>query len=197
MAILAFASMARTQRLWRAAGVVLLVVTLIMAGARLPTQEHYDTLVDEYLTVGRVIPPGATLVSLRYSTFSPPVGNVRYKQVDPLENVSSRVAADGQDIDLRDLEGLFGYFTARFRPSVRSLSNRYLNNFAVPPDVNLTEYQDHGGSLDYVLVVGMNQASPQVRRNPATERVERELAADYVLVYTTRPTGLVQVYRHR
>ncbi len=197
MLLLFCASIPKAARWWRCAGVLMLVATLVMAGARLPTQEHYDRLVDEYLSAGRVIPPGATLVALRYAVFSPPIGDRRYKQLDPLENEASRIAVDGRDIDLRHLEGLYGYFTAHFRPEVRRLSNRYLNNFDVPPTVNLSAYQSHGGHLDYVLVVGLKDASEKVRDAPATATVERQLASDYVLVLTTKPTGLVQVYRHR
>jgi hypothetical protein len=197
MLILLIASMPSSAHLWRNAGVLLLVATLVMAGARLPTQHRYDKLVDEYLTAGRVIPPGSTLVALRYSTFSPPIGDRRYKQLDPLASEASRIAVDGKDVDLRHLEGLFGYYTARFRPTYMQLANRYLNTYDVPPKVNLAAYQSHGGHIDYVLIVGLTSASAEVRDAPATRMVERQLSAAYARVFTSRPTGLVQVYRHR
>ncbi len=197
MLILFCASTRKAVRLWRVAGVLAIVGTLVMAGARLPTQKHYDRLVDEYLSAGRVIPPGSTLVALRYAVYSPPIGDRRYKQLDPLENEASRIATDGRDVDLRHLEGLYGYFTAHYRPAVTRLSNRYLNNFDIPPTVNLSAYQSHGGHIDYVLVVGLKDASKEVRNAPATRAVERQLASNFVPVLTTKPTGLVQVYRHR
>jgi hypothetical protein len=197
MLLLACASLPRPGHLWRNAGVVILVGTLVMAGARLPTEHRYDQLADEYLSAARAIPPRVTLVSLTYSVFSPPIGDRRYKQLDPLASEASRIAADDQDVDLRHLEGLYGYYTARFRPRLQQLAHRYLDNFAVPPAVNLSGYESHGGHIDYVLVVGLGEAPAPVRQATATRAVERQLASRYVLVFTTKPTGLVQVYRHR
>jgi hypothetical protein len=196
MLILVCASISMSARVLRTAGAMGLVAALLAAGARLPTQVHYDHLVNEYLTVESAIPPGATLVAFRYSEFSPPLGNQRYDQSDPLAHEASRVAADNGDVDLRHLEGQFNYFPDRFRPSLNRLASRYLNDFNVPPTVNLLRYNGASGRpAQYVLLVGLTHASRQVRNDSATLNVERALASDYVRVMVTRPTGLVQLYR--
>jgi hypothetical protein len=113
-----------------------------------------------------------------------------------LAHEASRVAADNGDVDLRHLEGQFNYFPDRFRPSLNRLASRYLNDFNVPPTVNLLRYNGASGRpAQYVLLVGLTHASRQVRNDSATLNVERALASDYVRVMVTRPTGLVQLYR--
>ncbi|MGA2037066.1 MAG: hypothetical protein ABSH04_05720 [Acidimicrobiales bacterium] len=196
--LLACASVPMSARVWRAAGLVALGAALVAAGARLPTQTKYDRLVSEYLTVERAIPSGATLVALRYSVFSPPLGDQRYKQSDPLAHEASRVAADKGDVDLRHLEGQFAYYPDRFRPHLNRLADTYLNDSEVPPHVDLLGYnQSSGRPVEYVLVVGLNNASTQIRNDPDTQAIERALASQYVKVMVTAPTGLVDLYRHR
>jgi len=198
MLLLACASVPIAPRIWRSAGFVGLVLALLLTGVRLPTQGRYDRQVTEYLTVERAIPPGKTLVALRFTVFSPPLGNQRYKASDPLAHEASRVAADNGDIDVRNLEGQFPYFLKQFRPHLEQLAQRYLNDYYVPPRVNLSAYNhDSGRSIDYVLLVGLNQASAKVRHAPATQAIEQVLARHYVRVMVTQPTGLVELYRLR
>ena len=197
--LLALASAPVRARAWRVAGTLGLVAALVAAGARLPTQVHYDHLVSEYLTVERAIPPGVTLLALRYSVFSPPVGSRRYKQLDPLAHEASRIAADRGDIDLADFEALVSFFPDQFRPGVKQLVTRDLySSEVVPPRVELARYnQASGRPVQYVLIVGLKGATEQVRDNPDTLAVERVLAAHYQQVLVTRPTGLVTLYRYR
>jgi len=196
--LLALASAPMRARIWRVAGILGLVAALVAAGARLPTQVHYDHLVSEYLTVERAIPPGVTLLALRYSVFSPPVGDRRYKQLDPLAHEASRLAADNGDIDLAHFEALLSYFPDQFRRGVKQLVTHYLDSSAVPPRVELAQYNlASGRPIQYVLIVGLRGATEQVRDDPATLAVERVLAADYERVLVTRPTGLVTLYRYR
>ena len=195
--LLALASVVHHGRVLRLTGVAAAAVALGMAGARLPTQVRYDRLVDEYLSAAPAIPRGATLVALRYHVFSPPLGDQRYKQQDPLDNEANRLAAQRDAVDLRSLEAEVGYFLESFRPPVEGPIAADLNNFAVPPPVHLAAYDHSARHVDYVLIVGLRQASAAVRHAPATEAVERELARHYVEVYATKPTGLVAVYRYR
>jgi hypothetical protein len=197
--LLVCTSVPLSPRVWRVAGVVGLVAAVLAAGARLPTQKRYDRLVSEYLTVEQKIPPGSTLVALRYAVFGPPLGYERFRQVDPLAHEASRVAADRGDVDLRHLEGQFAYYPDRFRSDLNELAGKYLEvDYPFVPHVDLLEYNRLSGRpVQYVLVVGLNAASPKVRRDPATRAVERQLASDYVRVMVTSPTGLVELYRHR
>ena len=159
----------------------------------------YDRLVSEYLTVEPEIPPGTTLVALRYAVFGPPLGYERFRQVDPLAHEASRVAVDRGDVDLRHLEGQFVYYPNRFRSDLNQLADKYLEvDYPFLPHVDLLEYNRLSGRpVQYVLVIGLSSASPKVRRDPATRAVERQLASDYVRVMVTSPTGLVELYRHR
>lgn len=196
--LLTCASLPAAPGIWRSAGLVGLVAALLAAGARLPTQVRYDRQVSEYLTLERAIAPGRTLVAFRFAVFSPPLGDQRYKQLDPLAHEASRVAADNGDVDLRHFEGGLPYFLYRFRSGPEKLAQRYLNDYDVPPTVNVSAYnRTSGRPVDYVLLVGLNQASADVRGAPSTRALERVLERDYVHVTTTRPTGLVQLYRHR
>jgi len=197
--LLALASAPVRARAWRVAGTIGLVAALVAAAARLPTQVHYDHLVSEYLTVERAIPPGVTLLAVRYSVFSPPVGSRRYKQLDPLAHEASRVAADRGDIDLADFEALVSFFPDQFRPGVKQLVTRDLySSEVVPPRVELAQYnQASGRPVQYVLIVGLKGATEQVRDSPDTLVLEQVLAAHYQRVLVTRPTGLVTLYRYR
>lgn len=198
MLLLACAALPAVPGLWRSAGLVGLVAAMLAAGARLPTQVRYDRQVSEFLTVERAMTPGKTLVAFRFTVFKPPLGSQRYDQLDPLAHEASRVAADTGDIDIRNLEGQFPYYLYRFRPALESLAQRYLDDYDVPPQVNLGAYnRDSGRAVDYVLLVGLNQASATVRNAPGTRAIEQVLAHNYVHVMTTRPTGLVELYRLR
>jgi hypothetical protein len=198
MLLLTCAALPAAPGIWRSAGLVGLAAALLAAGVRLPTQVRYDRQVTEYLTVERAIAPGKTLVALRFTVFSPPLGDQRYKQLDPLAHEASRVAADNGDIDLRHFEGQLPYFPYRFRPGLENLAQRYLNDYNVPPAANLSAYNKQSGrAVDYVLLVGLNQASAAVRNAPATRALEQVLARNYVHVMTTRPSGLVELYRYR
>lgn len=196
--LLLLASVPLSARTLQVAGVVGLCAALVAAGARLPTQVRYDRQVTEYLTVERAISPGSTLVAFRFSVFSPALGNRRYKDSDPLAHEASRVAADVGAVDLRHLEGQFAYYPDRFRPHLEYLAQRYLNDYDVPPNVNLSAYNKASGrAVGYVLLVGLKQASAQVRNAPGTRALEQVLERDYVRVMVTQPTGLVELYRHR
>jgi hypothetical protein len=63
-----------------------------------------------------------------------------------------------------------------------------------PPAVRLAAGR---GLLDYVVVVGLDRAAPQVRSAPQTQAVLRELTANYQPVKVSSPAGLASVWRFR
>ena len=197
--LLVCASISMSRRVWRVAGIIGLIAAVVAAGARLPTQRKYDDLVSEYSSVEPAIPPGTTLVALRFSLFGPPLGYDRFLQVDPLAHEASRVAADRGDVDLRHLEGQFDYYPNRFRSDLNQLAGKYLEvDYPFEPHVDLLAYNRLSGKpVQFVLVVGLRAVSATVRSDPATRAVERQLTSDYVRVLVTEPTGLVELYRHK
>lgn len=179
----------------RGASVALLLVAAVgLAALRLPVQRAYGRQVAEYETVARMVPAGSTLLALRFRTDSPPRGPVRNDHFDPLLHEAGLVAAQTRAVDVGLFSAELNYFPVRFRAGHdlrRSIDPTLRGLEQVPPLVDLAAARTPSGDrIDTVLVVSAAQARPD-------SAVLRQLAENYRLVYTTRPTGLVEVWRHR
>ncbi len=65
------------------------------------------------------------------------------------------------------------------------------------PDVDVTRYHAKtGGTVDYVITWGFDQAPESVRNSPEATSVQRQLADAYDLVYTSE-RGLLKLYKLR
>ena len=114
---------------------------------------------------------------------------------NPLRHLSSRLAVEVGGVDVGHYEAIYPYFQVRFTPDpgVRQAIDPGLDGLdAVPPRVHLPAA---GGRLQYVLVVGLDQAAGWVRSAHRTAGVLADLRAGYEQVAMSAPSGYVSVWR--
>ncbi|WP_448609822.1 hypothetical protein [Geodermatophilus sp. URMC 60] len=176
-----------------AATVLLVAAASAAAFARLPGQFAAADEVGELLALAGQIPPGSTIAVLQYdrSVVWPARGSP-----DPLRHESSRLAVRAGGVDVGHYEAVQDYFQVRFDgppylrqrldadPQMRGLDQ-------VPPVVDLAAVR---GDLDAVVVLGLDRADVDVRRDEGTRAVTAELSAHYTEVATS-PSGLGVLWR--
>jgi hypothetical protein len=173
-----------------AIGAALLVAGCGLVVARLPAQTAASREVDEVMSVAPELPRGAAFVVLRY--VKAPPGHLA---PDPLRHVSSRLATRTGGVDIGHYEAVTAYFQVTFDggPDLRRRLDPSATGLErVPPAVDLAAVR---GRLDYVLVVGLDRATPAARHAARTLAVQRELETYYRRVATSAATGLVTVWR--
>jgi len=177
------------------AGLLVLAATAA-ALVRLPTQLQDERAVDELLAVADDIPPGSTFLVLRFDGHEAALAPLE-REPDPLRHVSSRLAIQAGAVDVGHYEAAFPYFQVRFtdEPGIRAAIDPEREGIErVPPTVDLTAA---GGDLDYVVVVGLDEAEDWVRSDDRTSRVLDDLRAGYEHVAVSGPSGYASVWRLR
>jgi hypothetical protein len=151
-----------------------------------------------------VLRPGATLVPLNFVQDSDPPPGMQYsKSARPTLQASGWLMAERHVVDLSHFEAYLQFFPIAFRNGVNPKASIGKGKIWIdqsPPNVQLVGKDTapgHPGSVDYVLVFGLDQASPAVRHAPATKRVLAQLEQGYKRVAVSKPRGLVQVYERR
>jgi hypothetical protein len=170
-----------SRRLRLLATAVLVVAASVAVGIRLPAQADAAREGRELMSVAGAIPP------LPVSSRTP----------DFLRHESSRLAIRAQSADVGMYEAGTPYFQVSFAggPDVwRRITAQRTDLEKRPPRVDLRAAR---GLLDYVLVVGLDDAPAAVRSAPRTRAVLAELTGHYQQVEVSSPTGLVSVWRVR
>ncbi|MBW3641261.1 MAG: hypothetical protein KY451_15765 [Actinobacteria bacterium] len=175
----------------------LLSAAVLLAGLRVPTEIRYQRDVAEMLSVAAKIPQGSTMLSLqlwRDPAVGGPVGN-QFR--DPLRHQAGRLAVLLDGVDVGHYEATLDYFPTRFRagndlrrridPSLTGLNR-------IPPAIDLAAGSE---DIDAVLVIGREQAGPALLARPDTQRLLRDLAADYERTAVSERSGLVEVWTRR
>ncbi|GAC1325686.1 MAG: hypothetical protein NVSMB13_09270 [Mycobacteriales bacterium] len=179
----------------------LLLAALGLAVVRAPDVLRYDRQLSEYASASRLVAPGSTMVEVRLQLDTPEHGPVRQKVFDPLRHAASLVAAQTYGVDVGHYEAEYSYFPTAFRPGVdlrRRIDPDLTGLEQVPPRIDLAAAGgDRPDRIDYVLVWGARQMTPAVRDSPQTAALLSRIDADYRLVGTTAPRGLVDVYVRR
>jgi hypothetical protein len=176
-----------------AVGAVLFVAASGAAIVRLPEEAAQARDVKEFLSVAPVVARGSTLVALQYVPYADP----RTGGPDPVRHLASRLVLRTGSVDVGHYEAGSPYFQVVFAgaPSIHAALEHGSGRLeAFPPRVDLAAVR---GRLDYVLVVGLDRAGAAARSSASTRTVLSELAAHYDRVATSRPTGMVTVWRAR
>jgi hypothetical protein len=184
----------RRDVLQRVAAGVLVLAATAAALVRLPTQLADQRQAAELLSVADVLPEGTTFAVLRFAGHQAALAPLR-GEPDPLRHLSSRLAVEVGGVDVGHYEAVFPYFQVRFSPDpgVRRAIDPGLDGLdEVPPWVHLPAAGDR---LQYVLVVGLDQAEDWVRSAHRTAGVLADLRARYVQVARSGPSGYVSVWR--
>jgi hypothetical protein len=180
-------------RVGAAATVLLVAAASAAALGRLPAQAAAADEVGELLALAEQIPPGSTVAVLQYdrSVVWPGTGSP-----DPLRHESSRLAVRAGGVDVGHYEAVHDYFQVRFDgpPYLRQRldADPELHGLErIPPVVDLPAVR---GDLDAVVVLGLDRAGEDVRRDEGTQEVTAELRTHYAQVATS-PSGLAVLWR--
>lgn len=181
-------------RTLRAVATVLLVLAASTAVlVRLPSQAPAVQADEEVMGMAGHLRPACTLVVLTYARVATVPGFVTSPLPDPVRHLSSRLAMKARCVDLGHYEAVEPYFQVTFAGAEdlhRRLSPQPDGLERLPPRVDLAAVR---GKVDYVLVVGLDRASPTIRRSPWTQAVVTELTQRFRPVATS-PSGLVQLW---
>jgi hypothetical protein len=174
----------------------LLGAAVALTAIRVPTEVRYQRDVAELLSVTGDVPQGSALVRLQLWRDPPVGGPVRNSARDPLRHEPSRLAVLVDGVDVGHYEAVYGYFPTRFRPGDdprRRLDPTLVGLDSIPPVIDL----DPAGDVDVVLVIGRNQAAPEVLADPQTRVVLAQLEAGYERTAVSERSGLVEVWQRR
>lgn len=178
--------------------VVALVASVGLTATRVPKYRAFGRDLSEFLSARAVMRRGATVVPLYYVREDEARGGTAYSRYTrPLLQATGDLTASARVVDLSLYEAEFHYFPVRFRPAVNPFpalgrGGNWISQ--TPPHVDLPGYERATGRrVDYVLTWGYRVASRAVHDAPATLAVQRQLAAGYRRVFTSR-RGLLEVY---
>lgn len=189
----------RTAR-WLIQGGAALVALALLALHGLAAVACNDYL-REYLSVEAELQPNRTLLPLTFSrAISDPA--LASAKVGVFRHASGYLAARVGVVELENYEATTGYFPVVFReernpfvhlsPEGRGTD---IGLQAEPPRVDIAGYEQRTGlTIDDVLLWNVR---PEQREGPAARDIFRQLEANYDLVFTSSPRGLLQLYRRR
>ena len=176
-----------------AAGLALTQVSLHAAAYR-----RLEPYVADYLSAGRVVAPGDTLLALSYApTGFDRQGRPLSLHVSAFAHTSGFLAAERGAIDLSNYQSLTRHFVLRFRRAgVRAGFDIGLREGTddEPPFLDLAQYESATGRhVQLLLLWGVRPAD---RTHPAWAVLEKTLARDFEPAHVS-PLGLMSVYRRR
>ena len=180
----------------RLVAVLLVLAATAAALVRLPTQLRDERAAEGLVAVAADIPAGATFLVLHFDPYEAALAPLP-RAPDTLRHLSSRLAIEAGAVDVGHYEAAFPYFQVRFtaEPGIRAAIDPEREGIErVPPTVDLTAA---GRDLDYVVVVGLDQAPDWVRSDGRTSQVLDDLRSGYEEVAVSGPSGHASVWRLR
>lgn len=152
----------------------------------------------EYVSAGRVMAPGATLLPLVVDGRGRDEDNrVLARTVMPFKHAGGLIALERGLVNLANYEANAGYFPVVYRPE----ANPYVHLGDVeeePPALHRLAFpstQPQQRSVDYILVWGRANAS---RAELAKmEPLDQLLVAGYERIYVSEPRGLAEVWKSK
>lgn len=182
---------------------VAVVVVLGLAAVRLPAHAVLDEDISEYLSGREVVEEGSAVLPLWMSPIEEgrgPGGGQRV--VEPLVELAGLLMADGDVIDLHHLPPAIDIFPFRFRDGLdirESASpdpNVYPFRFG-PGMVDIEEYVEDGGRVDYIWLWGRNDPDPEALASQHARSVLEYIDAHYEVVFVSEPRGMLEVYARK
>jgi hypothetical protein len=175
-------------------------LTLVLLASRTVSYVRANSFIDEYLSAGLSIAPGATLLPIQFTDrlIEPAGGKVVSFRVFPLNHASGLLCSRRGLIDLGNYEAMTSYFPIEFRPG-RSLGppGGFEHEMDSPPrNVDFAGYpgRSGGGRVDYVLLWCVR---PEQSTDPRAGEIFAQLFAGYDEVYRSSPRGYARLYRRK
>lgn len=183
-----------------ATAVVLAAVIVVgLTAVRLPTHQVLNEDVSEYLSGATALEPGSTVLPLWLTDIEAgrgPGGGERL--VRPLVEALGMVTHESQVVDLHHLHGSLPLSMFSFAPG-RDIRDTAADGSAFPfvfgPGmVDIDEFEDAGGTVDYVWLWGRAIADETLLESDQAREVLETIDGSYELVFTSEPRGLLEVY---
>lgn len=188
-----------------AKGFALLVAAVAVVGlttVRLPAHATVNEDIEEYLSGQHMIAPGSTILPL-FAT-EPLTGRGfggEGRIVSPLVERAAYVTSEGDVVDLHHLTASLDIFPFRFREGYdisqsSDDSGKYPFVFG-PGLIDIEQYEQGPGTVDYVWLWGMSIAKERTLQLPESRHLLDQLESNYERVFVSEPRGLVEIYEKK
>jgi hypothetical protein len=168
-----------------------LAVAAALLLLRLPTTLGLSAAAVEYESIAPCLALRSTMIQVNLALL--PAGSLA--RTDPFTSETGRIAAATQSHDITHFEGALPFFVFRNRPTndpYRWLFTRPV--YRLPPGVDLAAFGTRpAGIVDYVLVVGRQNATPGTLAAPGWTSLRDELNVGYRRVAVSAH-GLVEAW---
>ncbi|MBM4036934.1 MAG: hypothetical protein FJ290_00340 [Planctomycetes bacterium] len=182
----------------RAAKVGATGITLALLGILTVKYAELNRDLEEYLSVEPLIEANSTVLPISYAHRGiTPDGRLQTQKICTFAHPAAYIASRKGLVDFMNYEACVGYFPVLFRPKFQPFVHigRKGEFGTEGPNVDFLTYPERmGGRVDYVLVWGAPRGEHDAA---AAASVRRQLDAAYDLVFTSRPRGLMRLYRRK
>ncbi len=184
------------RRAERALAALALAAAVGLLAVRLPRYAELNEYLAEYVSAGAMLPRDAVLLPIGFAPEGlREDGSPLSLRVLPFLHAASWIAAERGVVDLLNYEADLGYFPVRFRPEANPYRLLRAGLETRPPCLPLNRYDRLAPRpMDFVLVWGARTAD---RAHPCTEAIFRHLDERFLLVATSTPRGLAEVYERK
>jgi hypothetical protein len=180
------------------AAVVAAALALAQVSLHAASYRRLEPYVADYLSAGRVVEPGDTLLALSYApTGFDRQGRPLSLHVAAFAHTSGFLAAERGAIDLGNYQSLTRHFAIRFRRAgVRASLDIGLREGtdSEPPSLDLQQYEST--TRRHVRLLLLWGVRPADRAHPTWPALEKTLERDFERTHVS-PLGLMSVYRRR
>jgi hypothetical protein len=170
------------------------VLTVALAGLRVPSYREWADNVDEVTSVAAQIPPGSTVLPV---TVLPYQDQSTFYRTEPTLYALSWIASEHGIVGLSNLDADTDYAPAVYREGLdpyRDIDTGRFSHEGTPVQVDLHGFDAAGGSIDYVLLIGREFNEPT---DADTVAFLHELDANYEPIAESAPKHWVTLYRLR
>lgn len=174
-------------------------LALLLLGLHAAKYSAVNDQIREYVSASGRIEPDSTVLPLPYAPFGRAPGGGRLSsRVAPFLHAGGYLAAERNLVDLDNYEANAGYFPTIFRPERNPFTHLSLMEHGlekVPPCVDIIQFERRtGGTVDYVLLWGLNESHLQ---HPCTSLLLNQLEGLYDPIASSPGSGLMYLYRRK
>jgi hypothetical protein len=170
-----------------------LVAAVGFLALRLPAYLYLSDRATDYLAVAECVAPRSTLVQVNLSLIRPSP----FRRMDPFIEETGLLSAATAGHDLGSAEGSVPFYPLQNRPENDPYVHLVTTDdliYHIPPAIDPLGYEaDTSGRVDYLLVYGRDEATPDVLASPAWSSLSTQLADGYRRVAVS-PAGHLEVY---
>ena len=161
---------------------------------RIPHHALASKAVEEYISVKEHIKDRSTVLPLSFShNGKTPEGKLIADRIWLFMHAADYIGTNKSLVLFGNYEGNTWYFPIIWRPERNPFHHISTNEGLEfqPPSVNIIDYKNTGGSIDYVITWCLDD---QYMNHPYTENLLKQLDQEYELIYTSE-NALAKLYK--